>query len=521
MRLLPLLALLAAVAGSARPAGESLYRAHCQACHLPSGQGVPGVFPPLAASDFLADRARTIRALCEGLSGPITVNGVAYNGVMPLLPLSDAEIAEVLTFVYSSWGNSGEPVTAIEVARVRATLKLPTLDAALAAAAHPPLPPAPEGFTLRELARLPELPARLALHPDGAPLVLTPRGNLWRVDPRDGAVSLFLDRAAYLDPARPEVSTTGFCFDDRRRLYLTVNEIDRQTRPVTNRVRIVRSAPLGEAPPRPETWLETAYPYGVGPFNHAVNHIAQGPDGWLYVNSGSRTDANESGSDERYFQGGEVPSTACLWRLDPHAERPEIEIVARGLRNAYGFAWDGDGRLVATENGPDADAPEELNVIGPGRHYGFPFRFADWDRKPYPHTPDAPPGLRFTDPVRNDGPDGGAGLATFEPHSCPSGIAWLDDSFPPGWRGSFLIARFGNLLRKERDTGFDVLRVRLRPDGAGWRAETTRVLGPLGRPLDVATGPGVAYLLEYSRHTELAARTPQLPGRLLELRVAR
>ena len=104
MAALLLLALASAVASPVER-GAGIYQSTCQACHLPSGQGIPGVFPPLAGSDFLRDRPRAIRVLCEGLSGPITVNGQAYNGVMPLFPLSDAEIADVLTFVYASWGN--------------------------------------------------------------------------------------------------------------------------------------------------------------------------------------------------------------------------------------------------------------------------------------------------------------------------------------------------------------------------------------------------------------------------------
>ena len=47
------------------------------------------------------------------------------------------------------------------------------------------------------------------------------------------------------------------------------------------------------------------------------------------------------------------------------------------MRNAYGFCWNERGEMFATENGPDADAPEELNQIEQGRHYGFPYTFAN------------------------------------------------------------------------------------------------------------------------------------------------
>ena len=70
---------------------------------------------------------------------------------------------------------------------------------------------------------------------------------------------------------------------------------------------------------------------------------------------------------------------------------------ARGIRNAYGFAWDDAGNLFTFSNGPDYNAPEEMDFIQQGRHYGFPFQFADWPVKagfPYPHTPAPPAGRR-------------------------------------------------------------------------------------------------------------------------------
>jgi glucose/arabinose dehydrogenase len=105
-------------------------------------------------------------------------------------------------------------------------------------------------------------------------------------------------------------------------------------------------------------WLRTAYPFGVGPYNHGASHIEQGPDGFLYVSNGARTDGNEAGQSDLYFKGGEVPLTAALWRIDPEATEPKIEVFARGLRNTYHFTWDHAGRLLGVENGPDADAPE-------------------------------------------------------------------------------------------------------------------------------------------------------------------
>ena len=101
--------------------GKRVYTQLCFACHQAEGQGLPGVFPPLAGSDYLmADKKRAIVSLIGGLSGPVIVNKQTYNGVMPPSMLSDEQIVAVLTFVRNSWGNSGDVVTVEEVKKVHA-----------------------------------------------------------------------------------------------------------------------------------------------------------------------------------------------------------------------------------------------------------------------------------------------------------------------------------------------------------------------------------------------------------------
>jgi nitrite reductase (NO-forming)/hydroxylamine reductase len=104
--------------------GEAVYLANCSACHQPNGTGLAGAFPPLAGSDFLlGDRKEVMAAALFGLSGPITVNGVDYNGVMPSLGhLPDEDLAAALTYVFGSWGNTGAAVSVEEVAALRAEL---------------------------------------------------------------------------------------------------------------------------------------------------------------------------------------------------------------------------------------------------------------------------------------------------------------------------------------------------------------------------------------------------------------
>ena len=100
--------------------GKKVYMQTCFACHQGEGQGIPNAFPPLANSDYLnADVKRAIDVVVNGLSGEITVNGEKYNSVMTKQLLSSEDVANVLTYVYNSWGNSGEVVTEAMVEKVK------------------------------------------------------------------------------------------------------------------------------------------------------------------------------------------------------------------------------------------------------------------------------------------------------------------------------------------------------------------------------------------------------------------
>jgi nitrite reductase (NO-forming) len=102
--------------------GKEVYDKVCTTCHQPDGRGMPNVFPPLAKSDYLHDTDRAIGVLIAGLQGEITVNGKKYNGVMPDFSLSNEDIAAVLSYVRSNFGNSGSAVSVADVARVRGVL---------------------------------------------------------------------------------------------------------------------------------------------------------------------------------------------------------------------------------------------------------------------------------------------------------------------------------------------------------------------------------------------------------------
>ena len=107
-------------------AGENIYEMACLPCHQPEGKGLPGVYPPLAGSDWVrGDKARIIKVVLHGLTGPVTVAGQNFGGTPASVPmpamggLTDEQIADVLTFIRAAYGQQSPPVTAAEVKTVR------------------------------------------------------------------------------------------------------------------------------------------------------------------------------------------------------------------------------------------------------------------------------------------------------------------------------------------------------------------------------------------------------------------
>lgn len=100
--------------------GKQIYTKTCFACHQANGEGIPNAFPPLAKSDYLNDDVkRAIDIVLHGKTGEITVNGQKYNSVMTKQALNDQEVADVLTYVYNSWGNNKTNVSVNTVMEVK------------------------------------------------------------------------------------------------------------------------------------------------------------------------------------------------------------------------------------------------------------------------------------------------------------------------------------------------------------------------------------------------------------------
>lgn len=100
--------------------GKALYGMYCQSCHGDQGQGVEGVFPPLAKADYLmADKKRAIQAILFGVSGEIKVNGQTYNQPMAGFDGKDEEVSDILNYIRNSFGNKGGAIGPEEVNAAR------------------------------------------------------------------------------------------------------------------------------------------------------------------------------------------------------------------------------------------------------------------------------------------------------------------------------------------------------------------------------------------------------------------
>tara|TARA_A100000164_G_scaffold156305_1_gene138707 strand:+ start:2232 stop:2645 length:414 start_codon:yes stop_codon:yes gene_type:complete len=105
-------------------AGKEIYNDFCIQCHLTSGEGVSGVFPPLKKSDYLLNNIeKSIAGIKFGLRGEIIVNGEVYNSLMINQGLDNEEIADVMNYILNEWGNSFEKqITTQYVTQIQKTV---------------------------------------------------------------------------------------------------------------------------------------------------------------------------------------------------------------------------------------------------------------------------------------------------------------------------------------------------------------------------------------------------------------
>lgn len=101
--------------------GKKIYNDLCVTCHLPTGKGIAGTYPPLDGSNWLTEkREESIRGVKYGMQGPIEVNGEKYDNIMTPMGLSDKEVADAMNYVMNSWSNNiDDMVTEEEVAAIQ------------------------------------------------------------------------------------------------------------------------------------------------------------------------------------------------------------------------------------------------------------------------------------------------------------------------------------------------------------------------------------------------------------------
>lgn len=98
--------------------GKEIYATYCMSCHQEQGEGIDGIYPPVAKSDYLmADKNRSIIQTLNGVSGEMTVNGKVYTMEMMGIDLSAEETSDVLNYIRNSFGNKGEAITPSEVTK--------------------------------------------------------------------------------------------------------------------------------------------------------------------------------------------------------------------------------------------------------------------------------------------------------------------------------------------------------------------------------------------------------------------
>lgn len=107
-----------------RRVGKQYYALYCEVCHQGNGRGLAGQFPPLAGSEWVQGEGpnRVVRIVLNAVAGPIDVSGTHFDSTAmpPWKPtLSDEQIASILTYVRTEWGNKSAPVTPAQVKKIR------------------------------------------------------------------------------------------------------------------------------------------------------------------------------------------------------------------------------------------------------------------------------------------------------------------------------------------------------------------------------------------------------------------
>ena len=308
-----------------------------------------------------------------------------------------------------------------------------------------PLPEAPEGIRVRALASFgpdDQEPVRIAAQPGtGRLFVLGGGGDVTAIDPKSGAMRRVLEGKDYID--RPADQTLniplpvdakvvnapitlrstlclGIAFDRQWRLYVTAN-VQVPGKTFINRVCLYRTSPVGTEGdvPRPELWTRFDHPYGIGGFNHGAGRIAQGPDGMIYLGSGSRTDHGEAGDEPNMSRLGEGPHPDVsggpgippgrVHRLHPPVRPGEGPAGPRGLfarqSQPVRLRLGRQGEAHRRRARPDGRPPRGVELDSTGRALRLPLRLRRRRGSRLHRWPQGPRGgeVRLADQERRPG----------------------------------------------------------------------------------------------------------------------
>ncbi len=256
----------------------------------------------------------------------------------------------------------------------------------------------PAGFSVSYMGRVEGNPTSITFGPDGLLYVAIQQGSIHTMD-NNGNVGFYA--GGYDTP-------TGIAFRPGSSQLYVSDRVINQNVGGESQISIVGQGQLIGG-------LPCCYA-----FLHAANGIAFGPDGFGYVGVGARADHGEILDGDRAGQQDELhPLEASILRFNP--DTGETSVYARGLRNPYDIAWDGNGQLWATDNAPDFGPNEELHRVIAGGQHGYPWYDCDVCFT-------APPDVQVIQPVW-----------MFTPHSAPTGItSYLANQFPGYYNSNFL-----------------------------------------------------------------------------------
>lgn len=317
----------------------------------------------------------------------------------------------------------------------------------------------PEGFTVDYYGRVDGQPNVITFGPDGLLYIGTMTGEIFTMDD-DGQVELYVD--GFLAPA-------GLAFQPgTERLYVASRVIDQNVDGEAELAVVVDGVVeqlIGELP-----CCYVAM--------HSANGIAFGPDGYGYLSVGARADHGEILSGPDAGQQDELqPFEASILRFSP--DGTEVDVYARGFRNAYDIAWDADGQLWNTDNMPDFGPPEEFNRVEPGGEHGYPWYDCEVC---FP----APADVAIVEPMH---------LLTA--HSSPTGIiAYLADQFP-GYYNSLFVTLWSAFPEAQRILWFSPGGEETATFATGFAAPIDLTIGPDGSLFVADWATGIIFRISY------------------------